>query len=332
MHIWIRTTLNAKWFVALLVLAVAAVEPSVAVIINSSDTSFIALGTMGGPVSSPVRSQPANVLLHADKAYLVDTGDGAVQQLAKAGVQLSAVRAIFISHLHVDHIGGLEAVLGLRIQTLLPGVVTIYGPPGTQLLVDGIVAALQPSAQAAYGIPGRRWASPESTVKVIEMTDGSKVDVDGITVTAAQNTHYDFAPGSPDDQRFKSLSFRFDLPGRSIVYTGDTGPSEAVERLAKGADLLVSEMIDLEMTVATIHRVEPNMPKPQFEGMMKHLSTHHLSPLQVGELAARAGVKSVVVTHLAPGTTTQPDLDRYVREIQRNFHGPVTIANDLDRF
>lgn len=76
----------------------------------------------------------------------------------------------------------------------------------------------------------------------------------GFTVTAAQNTHYSFPAGSDMDVRFKSLSCRFDLPGRSIACTGDAGPSAAVEQLAKGANLLVSGMIDVEGTVRGVRR------------------------------------------------------------------------------
>ena len=56
-------------------------------------------------------------------------------------------------------------------------------------------------------------------------------------MTAASNSHYTFSPGSAEVAKFVSLSFRFDAPDRSIVYTGDTGPSENVERLARNADL-----------------------------------------------------------------------------------------------
>ncbi|MFS2214123.1 MBL fold metallo-hydrolase [Telluria sp. Tellsp104] len=299
---------------------------------QAADNSFVTLGTMGGPISSPERSQPSNVLLRDGKAYLVDAGDGTAQQLAKAGIPLGKIKAVFISHLHFDHTGGLAALLGLRYQTSVWDRLPIYGPPGTKDMVAGLIVSMQPEAASGYGLPGSKRVAPESTVEVIELTDGSKVDVDGIHVVAAQNTHYSFAPNSLDDRKFKSLSFRFDLPERSIVYTGDTGPSPAVERLAKGADLLVSEMIDLDSTLAKIRQNGVPATSPEYQGIMKHLSTHHLSPVQLGELAAQAGVKRVVVTHLAPGTTDKALIEGYVRGIHSKFNGPATIANDLDRF
>lgn len=299
---------------------------------GTSAGTFITLGTMGGPVADGTRSQPANLLIHSGGAYLIDAGDGAVQQLAKVGIALPQVRAVFLSHLHADHTGGLSAVLALRNQTKVAAPLVVYGPPGTRELVAGMTASMQPAARAGYGIPGQPWAAPESTVTVVELVDGSSAELGLMRVRAAQNTHYDFAPGSAEDRAHKSLSYRFDLPGRSIVYTGDTGPSAAVEQLAKGADLLVSEMIDLDATMATVARNSPNMPEPARRDLLQHLSTHHLTAEDVGRLASRAGVRAVVVTHFAGGTGHTRSTRRYVEQVRKNFTGSVAIANDLDRF
>lgn len=297
---------------------------------SSTAPKWVTLGTHGGPVSDPTRAEPANALLIGPDAYLIDAGDGAVGQLAKAGVSVARVKAVFLSHLHFDHVGGLSAVIGLRNQIGAPGVLTIYGPPGTKALVDGLVAATQPSAAAAYGYADRPFADPARSVAVVEMVDGSSAQLGSMTVKARQNSHYSFAPGSDLDKRFKSLSFRFDAPGRSIVYTGDTGPSLAVEQLAAGADLLVSEMIDLDRIITPALRTR--LPNDTGQDMASHLTEHHITPDQVGEIAARAKVKALVITHLVSPNANSSDLLGYIATIGRHYSGPVMIANDLDAF
>jgi len=175
-------------------------------------SQFITLGTHGGPVSDRNRSQPANALVLGQAVYLVDAGDGAVQQLARAGLSLAAVRAVLISHIHIDHTGGLFAVLGLRHQMGSTGKITIYGPPGIKAMVDGLLAAIVPEAESGYGVPGEDYVPPQNTVEVVELRDGASVKLDGLAVTTAENTHYSFPKGGDMDRRFASISFRFDMP------------------------------------------------------------------------------------------------------------------------
>jgi ribonuclease BN (tRNA processing enzyme) len=298
----------------------------------SPPSQWITLGTQGGPIPLAARSQPANVLLTADGAYVIDAGDGVSEQLAKANISLRRVKAVVLSHLHFDHTAGLFGILALRWQTSIVSPLTIYGPPGTRQLVDGILASMGPAVEAGYAYPGEAKGPFEPGITVVEIRDGATFDLGATHVTAVKNTHYTFTPGSAEDRKFESLSLRFDTPGRSIVYTGDTGASPAVGKLARGADLLVSEMIDFEGTVAEIRRTAPGMPPAAFSGIEKHLRDHHLTPKQVGELARAAEVRAVVVNHLsAPDPDGTHTVD-YLRQIARSYTGPVVIARDLDEF
>ena len=288
------------------------------------------LGTAGGPVPTPDRSEPANLLLAGDRPILVDTGDGTVGQLARIGLDMRTIRTVFISHLHLDHSGGLAAVIGLRWMNQFPGQLTVYGPPGIKAVVDGIVASMAPPARIGFGL-GVPPPDPAGSVRAVEISDGQVLNLDGgLRVHAVANSHFDH-DGKADRANI-SLSYRFSLGRRSITYTGDTGPSPAVTRLAEGSDMLVSEVIDLDRLVRDIAARRVDASADMLASMQKHLATHHLPPSDIGAMAASAKVGRVVLTHFAvPGALS--DSEPALREgIGRHFAGPVDLARDLQSF
>jgi len=292
-------------------------------------STWTTLGTMSGPIASPTRSQPSNLLRVGDQTILIDAGDGAAEQLAKAGVSLEAVHTLILTHLHFDHTGGLFAILGMRFQTGIPGILTIYGPPGTRQLIDGLIAAMQPMVELQAARSGRPPRTPGNDVKVIEIADGETFSVGTVTVTAAANTHYGFAVGSADAAKFLSFAYRFVVPDRTIAFTGDTGPSPNVERLAQNADLLVSEIIDPDEALADLQRQRPNMPPPVLALFAQSFRTEHLPPDQVGLLAQRSGAKALVLTHNGMDAA---GITRARAVIATHYSGKVSFANDLENF
>jgi ribonuclease BN (tRNA processing enzyme) len=196
-------------------------------------------------------------------------------------------------------------------------------------LLAGLLAAAAPAMRAGYGIPGQSWSV---AIDVVELSDGSTATVDGFAVTVAENSHFSLPEGAEDPAEGVSLSYRFDLADRSIVYTGDSGPSEALVQLARGADLLVSEMIDVDAVLAAMR--PPGTPpvnsgQPGFEW---HMRAHHMTPVQVGELAAAATVGQVVITHFAPNPTRPEQAQAYLDAIAENFAGAAEFASDLKRY
>lgn len=289
---------------------------------------FITLGTNGGPVADVARSQPANALQVDGDLYLVDAGDGAVTQMIRAGLNLRSLQGIFLSHLHFDHTGGVLGVLGARLQTDVTSRLTIYGPPGTKHFIDGLMAGVDPVMKAAYGMPGQEW---RADLEVKELVHDSVVELNGLTVLTAENSHFAI-PESTAAEKAKSLSFRFDMADRSIVFTGDTGPSENVEILASGADLLVSEMMDIPAILSIVRRNSPNLPPERLANVEWHFRAHHLTPVQVGELASAAEVGAVLITHMAPSIATEAEAQAIVEAVNSTYEGNVIIPEDLDRF
>ncbi|MFJ9173672.1 MBL fold metallo-hydrolase [Streptomyces sp. NPDC102360] len=282
--------------------------------------TWTTLGTASGPIPDAHRAQPAHLLRTANAYVLVDAGDGVVDQIAKAGIALEDVRTVFLSHLHIDHTGGLWALIGRRFQLADPGTLVIYGPAGTRRTVDGILAGQQPLHDLAQG--------RGSTQEVIEIDPENTIEVDGVKVRATINTHY----GPADSVRATaspSLSYRFESARRTIVFTGDTGPSTAVEHLAQGADLLVSEIIDVEDALRQLIAGRPDLTSEQLAGIRAHFEQEHLTADQVGLLARRAAVGSLALTHIGMSDGAVPDARRSIR---RHFKGPTTFARDLDSF
>lgn len=295
---------------------------------------FIVLGTSSGPNSEANRAQPANALIVDGQVWLIDAGDGAVAQLAKAGHALGTVRGVFLSHLHFDHTGGMFAVIGLRAQLQQRGPFQVYGPPGTQALVDGLLAAAAPGMLAGYGIPGESWTA---AIEAVELTDGSTLSLPGIEVTVAENTHYRLAEGDQRQPDGTGLSLRFDLADRSIVYTGDTGPSDGLVGLAQGADLLISEMIDVDAVLAQMGmggegRAAAALAGEPMSGFERHMYLHHMTPTQVGELARDAAVGRVIATHYAPNPTNAGQAQGYLDKIAASYDGSAELATDLARY
>ncbi|MBS0473506.1 MAG: MBL fold metallo-hydrolase [Proteobacteria bacterium] len=309
-------------FVALSCLAFAtACGPSQA---YQEKSVWVELGTNSGPIPNPARSEPAHLLLWHDQVMVVDAGDGVAEQLAKAHVDLGSVQTVFLSHLHFDHTGGLFALLGMRWQggSPLQGGLTIYGPPGTKKLVAGLLAAFQTGAALApQKLPDYR---------VVELNDGSVVTIGGVKVTAASNSHYNLWNGK--GAKPVSLSYRFDAPDRSIVYTGDTGPSANVEKLAHGADLLVSEIMDADVALDRIKQSYPLVPGFVFGFVHNHFIKEHLLPDQVGMLAQRAGVHALVLTHFGGGFGGKAQIARLTKIIATHYKGHIHFASDLERF
>jgi ribonuclease BN (tRNA processing enzyme) len=293
---------------------------------------WVTLGTAGGPVPNPVRSQPANAVVIGNDIILMDVGDGAAERLAAAGLRLEQVRAVFLSHLHLDHTAGLAGVIGLRWMNDMRGPFRVYGPPGTRALVDGIVASMAPAQRAGFGLENGYGSHPVQ-VDVTETGASGPIEaLPGVTVSAVENSHYSYRPGSPEAAASKALSFRLEARGRSIVYTGDTGPSDAVTRLAHGADLLVSEVQNLPALEETIRRFAPDMPAEAHARLSEHLRLHHISPEEVGAMADEAGVGAVVLTHLGPAPPPEGADPLFLPGVRSRYRGPVIVAVDLGRY
>jgi ribonuclease BN (tRNA processing enzyme) len=297
---------------------------------------WITLGTGGGPVVRVGRSEPANALVVGDAIYLFDVGNGVLRQMAATKLKLQGLRAIFISHHHIDHNADLGVVLINRWLFDGYAPLPVIGPPGTTALADDLIKAYRATELAPISVGGPKKPPLASTAAAndmpAELTEPLVVYQDkNIRVQAITNDHYHFPEGSEEQRFSRSYALRIEAPDRTFVYTGDTGPSKGVERLAQGADVLVSEVIDIDR-MRSILQAAKDIPPAVLPGKLAHMQEDHLTPVEAGKLAAVAGVKQLVLTHLVPGMDGETDLSGYTKDIATHFSGPVRLAKDLDRF
>ncbi|CAJ0698005.1 MBL fold metallo-hydrolase [Ralstonia holmesii] len=295
-------------------------------------THLITLGTRGGPIPAKDRAQSSNLLIVNGTYYLVDAGDGVLRRVTQAGANFRQIGKVFITHGHDDHTAGLGALMSVAWDFQRHDPIDVYGPPGTTALVKGAIQYFTVNAEIRWA-EGRR--TPLGDVFVgHDVAPGLIYQDQNIKVTAVENTHFHIPEGSPYYGKYKSYAYRFQTPDRVIVFTGDTGPSDAVTELARDADTLVSEVGSSEdvKQVFIKNGTWQGMTPEQQAALMRHEVEEHLTPDAVGRMAARAHVKTVVLTHLLPTVNEHDDYQRYVPEVKKFFSGQVVVAKDLMEF
>jgi ribonuclease BN (tRNA processing enzyme) len=293
-------------------------------------TRLITLGTSGGPPPRAHRAQSSNLLIVNGALYVVDAGDGVARRLAKAGINVREIGTVFITHHHDDHTAGLGTLLSVAWDQNRTKPINVYGPPRTVELVASAVQYFSISAEIRSADGGR-------SVPIAQVFFGHDVSTGmvyqdaNIKVMAVENSHFDFHKG-PAAGKHKSYAYRFETPDRVIVFTGDTGPSDAVTELAKGADLLVSETSSCEgrmQEMADDGRWQAMSPAEQ-AGIVRQMTQGHMTLDEIGKMAASANVKTVVLSHLTH--KADGDYTPWAEEVKKQFSGKVLIAKDLMEF
>jgi ribonuclease BN (tRNA processing enzyme) len=296
-----------------------------------SGTRVVTLGTAGGPLPRTDRAQPSNLLLVDGTPYLIDAGDGVTRRTVQAGCDLQRIGKIFITHAHGDHTAGLAALLLSRWEFQPRDPVDIYGS-GVEELVKGAIAYLTPNAEIRWA-QGKRTPMAQ-TFRGHDVVPGVVYQDDKVKVIAVENTHFHFPPGSRPDGKYRSYSYRFETPDRVVVFAGDTGPSDALTELAKNADVLVTEVTMVSDVIDLFKRdgLWQARTAEEQDGFVHMMEGEHITPRGVGEMAAKAGVKSIVMTHLGPTTDPEDNYQRYIQGAKEFYSGPITIAKDLMQF
>lgn len=294
-------------------------------------SSLLTLGTAAGPSLRPDRAQSSNLLTVNGTHYVIDAGDGVARRVAEAGVDVREIGTIFITHHHDDHTAGLGTLMSLAWDRQRAKPIHVYGPPRTEELINAAVQYFTISAEIRIADGGR-------TVPIAQVFFGHDVGTGmiyqdaNIKVTAVENSHFSFHEG-PAAGKHKSYAYRFETPDRVIVFTGDTGASDAVTELAKGADILVTETCsceDRKQAMISDGRWQA-MTSAEQVGIMRQATQGHMTLDVIGKMAARANVKIVVLSHLTQRFGSD-DYTPWAEEVKKHFSGQVLVAKDLMAF
>lgn len=272
---------------------------------------LVVLGSAGGPQPHPGKAAPATAAVVDGDIHVIDCGNGVGRQIVAAGLELSALRSVFITHHHVDHNADLGTLVHLAWTAARSEPVDLYGPAPLESMVKQYLDLNEPdiSHREALGRPALSGVFRPHDVA----GPGLVHDADGVRVTAAVATH----PPMP------SFAYRVEAHGRSMVVSGDTAICDEIIELARGADVLVHEAYSPQ------HLPEfMSGSNTRIERLQRHFAQAHTSAEDAGRVAAAAGVRTLVLWHLIPWQLAD---ELYAEQAARTFDGEIIVAHDLQR-
>lgn len=299
---------ETNWLIAmtLLVTGCAAPQAPPSPQLAVPRTQIVILGS-GTPIADPDRQGPSVAIVVDGVSYLVDAGAGVVRRAA--ATKIEALRArnmklVFVTHLHSDHTLGYPDLMlsGAVLHRQAP--LVAYGPHGLREMTDHLLAAWKKDIELR--VNGLEHGDAQAyAVDVHEVAPGVVYRDDKVTVRAFPVKH-----GSWDE----AFGYRFDTPDRSIVFSGDTAPADAIVEACNGCDVLIHEVY----SQAGFNTLPPDD--------RKYHAAFHTSAPELAALATRARAKTLVLHHQLFFGQTESEL---VGEVRRGFRGDVVSAHDL---
>ena len=261
------------------------------------------LGT-GSPVLSETRFGPSILVEAGDQRLVFDAGRGAAQRLQQLGVPFDRIDAIFLTHLHSDHVVGLPDlwltgwILGRRTVPW-----ELVGPTGTAAMAAHLAQAFAFDIDIRVRDGGQNAAGARLAAR--DVTPGVVYERGGVKVTAFLVDHAMVAP---------AFGYRIDYGGRTVVLSGDTRFSPALIAVARGADLLVHEVVLAPPDVG------PSAP-------YYRAFAHHTTPEQAADVFTRARPTLAVYSHIVIfGGVEEAEI---MSRTRRGYAGPVLLGRDL---
>ncbi|KHL16084.1 UNVERIFIED_CONTAM: hypothetical protein LK11_17930 [Mumia flava] len=312
----------------------------------------VLLGTAGGPPPRPGQAGISTAVVVDGRVYLVDAGASAVHQYVQAGLRLADLAAVFVTHLHVDHVADYPNLFLLGGWNApgqgdsLAGPVPVYGPGSAGGLPPTFGGGTSPTTSPENPTPGLSALTDHACAAFAYSTNvflrDSRIretralaDVHEIAIpdvgASFQNTAPDMDPFVvmeddrvrvsavlvPHGPAYPAFGYRFDTEHGSITFSGDTTYSTNLEGLADGSRLLVHEAVNVRgMT----------LPEP----VLAHILESHVEVQEVGPVAQRAGVDTLLLSHIGNLDGSPLDRQQWRRWAHVGFDGAVHVGRELE--
>ncbi|MGO9557949.1 MAG: MBL fold metallo-hydrolase [Acidimicrobiales bacterium] len=265
----------------------------------------IILGS-GSPLPDADRAGPSTLVRTRAGDLLFDCGRGVLMRAAAVQSGAGAFRAVFLTHLHSDHITDLNDIFTMRWATSFqPNPLRVIGPIGTAALLEATEAMLEPDI--GYRIAHHDDLTWRPTTLVAEVEQGVVFEENGVTVTAGPTDHSPVRP---------TVGYRIEEGGESVVISGDTVPCKGLDDLCNHADMLV------QTTIRRDFIEQLGIPR------LLDILAYHSSVTDAAGTASRNHVRTLVITHMVPAPAPGTE-NEWMEQAAVVFDGEVIMATDL---
>jgi ribonuclease Z len=292
------------------------------------DGLHVGLCGSGSPMPDPGRAGPCTVVLAGRQLFVIDAGAGGTKNLSLMNLPPAKVDAIFVTHVHSDHIDDLgELMLQRWASGARTAPVPIYGPSGVEKVVAGFQDAYlidrgfrvahhgeKVTPPSGFGGLARPFDAPRSGADVM------LIDTPDLKVSAFPVEH---APVDP------AVGYKFVYKGRSVVISGDTAASQRVEAASKGADVLVHEGLAPNL-VAMQNRAATAHGRSNLAAITHDILSYHTAPEDAARIAERAGVRYLLFTHIIPPLPMRALEGPFLGDSRQLYSGQIRVGHDGD--
>ena len=298
---------------------IMAVMVLASILLNSASAAEQLTATIigsGSPIHNENRASASVLISLGDTRILLDMGNGAQANLAKAGVDIRQLSGLFFTHHHLDHN---EEFVPFLIRSLMGRhSFTIVGPPNTVKLAETNLDLYADDISYRLGKTKRSLADRQSAFTVRDIRGGESFTVEDIRISTVKVPHTAYA-----------IAYRFDYQDQSIVVTGDLTYTKGLSKLAKDADFMIIDSGGMIMKGGRgnkRNKKNANRVVGSEKNKKRSRTRAHLNLAESSLIARQSNVKNLVYTHFTSGVI---DKEASLQEIRKNYTANVIFAEDL---